>query len=92
MRRLIRLAVFLVLAWGVGLLAYVGTLYFVWNQTLGSELYFVVIWSALALLIAFPLIYIPGLIGLHCTLGAQQGMRRTPCRVPLMPSDSLTDR
>lgn len=68
-RRLIRLAIFLVLAWGVGLLAYVGTLYFIWNQTVGGDLGFVMFWSALALLVTTPLIYIPGLIGLHYRLG-----------------------
>ena len=72
MRRFVRLLVFLVLAWVAGVLAYVISLYAIWGQTVGGDVTAILVWSALGLFVALPIIYLPLLLGLRYLRGGYQ--------------------
>jgi hypothetical protein len=65
-----KLALLCIVAWLTGVLAYVGALALFYRQSISSGDFVAVLqWSAIGFVLAFILIYLPVLLGLHRMLG-----------------------
>lgn len=75
---MIRYVILVPLAWAVGVATYLAGLYMIWGQTVGGDLAAVMIWSLLAVTIAFPTAYVPVLSGLRRLLGGYRPLFAFP--------------
>ena len=81
---MIRFIILIPLAWAVGVSAYLAGLYVIWGKAIGGDLVFVLFWSLLAFLLAFPIVYIPVLFGLRRWLRGYRPMIAFPVAAVLV--------
>jgi hypothetical protein len=81
----LNLAIVCVISWLVGVAAYLSSLHLIYGQTVeGADLTAVLIWSFVAALFAFPLIYLPTMLLLRRVLRGYQPVAAFPAVGALM--------